>query len=63
MENRLNSAEYYEQTGDQKLAKAMRDGARSSQELLTTLEQAYAYITTIRILSNDLANRILQDSQ
>jgi hypothetical protein len=59
----LQNVETLDRAGMKGAAQALRNSAKAAEELLVTLRQAYAYITNIRGLSNDLAERILQDSR
>jgi hypothetical protein len=63
MQRDLDNAEYFEQKGDKKLAESFRKGAEVSQKLVASYEVALAYINTIRVINDDLANRIYRESR
>jgi hypothetical protein len=62
-ENEFESAEYFKAKGNTALAESSRKAAEAARNLANSMKAANAYITVIRALNNNLADRILQDSQ
>jgi hypothetical protein len=59
----LQNVETLDRAGMKRAAQALRNSAKAAEESLVTLRQAKAYITAIRALNVNLADRILQDSR
>jgi hypothetical protein len=62
-ENKLENVEYFKSKREAALAEASRKAATAAQNSANNMKAANAYIAVLRVLNNNPADRILQDSR